>query len=97
LACARIVLHRKLEGQISPAEVESCATKNIPSPASVEWLQSAIAVNGGCENQVNVGAQKTGFFRALVRPAGLASHQFGPLLFNSDNVFDKIKLLGFNH
>lgn len=41
--------------------------------------------------------KKLGFFRALVRPAGLASHQFGPLLFNSDNVFDKIELLGFNH
>jgi hypothetical protein len=40
--------------------------------------------------------KKLGFF-ALVRPAGLASHQFGPLLFNSDNVFDKIELLGFNH
>jgi hypothetical protein len=97
LACARIVLHRKLEGQISPAEVESCATKNIPSPASVEWLQSAIAVNGGAKIKSMLVHKKLGFFRALVRPAGLASHQFGPLLFNSDNVFDKIKLLGFNH
>ena len=82
---------------LPPAEVESCATKNIPSPASVEWLQSAIAVNGGCENQVNVGAQKTGVFSRVGPTCGPVQPPFGPLLFNSDNVFDKIKLLGFNH